>query len=148
MREIKFRAWVRESKNRFRMEYGCPFELSVHESTDYMDNLKKFSYLGASLCSPSNGSIISVMQYTGLLDKNGKEIYEGDITNNGVIEWCECLNWDSGGSNHPGFYFKNRWELGKRGEMEYHYGFDKDLEVIGNIYENPELVNDRDQKSG
>ena len=70
----------------------------------------------------------------GLNDKTGKEIYSGDITNYGIVEWCECLNWDGGGSLHPGFYFKDKYEC-ERGELSYHSGFDDDIEIIGNIYE-------------
>ena len=57
-----------------------------------------------------------LMQFTGLLDKNGKEIYEGDITNVGIVEW-----------DHGQF-------------TERLYAPD-DIEVIGNIYSNPELLN-------
>ncbi len=76
------------------------------------------------------------MQFTGLLDKNGKEIYDGDIRKetwyftseprNGtqIMQWNEnqaCFEWE--GDNIPPF-------LG--------------IEIIGNIYENPELINKLD----
>lgn len=84
-----------------------------------------------------------VMQYTGLKDKNGTEIYRGDIVNtpNGIykVEWNQLhCSWglftDSGQSknmladwvNEDGST-PNQWE-------------NKSLEVIGNIYENPELL--------
>lgn len=72
------------------------------------------------------------LQYTGLKDKHGKEIYEGDILqlpsryygdtyyekSIGVIEW----DYDS-------------WYVKNQGDAQY-----SDMEIIGNIYENPELL--------
>ena len=68
------------------------------------------------------------MQYTGLLDKNGKEIYEGDILENhldkSVVMWG-CF------SNLAGFQV----------ESPYINIFDSgSVEIIGNIFENPELT--------
>ena len=74
-----------------------------------------------------------LMQYTGIKDKNGEEIYEGDITNYGVVAYYNDLNWDCGGSPHPGFFFRG-------GDMTYRDGFFEDIEIIGNVYENPELT--------
>ena len=88
------------------------------------------------------------LQNTGLKDKNGKEIYEGDILRhhviddefeNYIIEWradADCC------VNGIGFFF------GKHGHPYYPEGIESFLdedddrdEVIGNIYENPELLN-------
>jgi uncharacterized phage protein (TIGR01671 family) len=114
-------------------------------------NFHYWGFIDGAFISPITAAGCSIeqakensCQFTGLLDRNGKEIYEGDITNYGAVEWCECLNWDLGGSNHPGFYFKQRNEwTNVRGDLDYHKGFDEDIEVIGNIYQNPELLNDR-----
>ena len=75
-------------------------------------------------------------QFTGLLDKNGREIYEGDILKakipNGEERIYECV-WYS-----HGFYFK---EVGKNGIKHFSW---KENEIIGNIYENPELPKGKD----
>ena len=81
------------------------------------------------------------MQYTGLKDKNGKEIYEGDILNNGWVGIVEVKNGIAtiednemyGINLVSGFYLDT--ERGYR-----HIDLDKNVEVIGNIYENPELI--------
>jgi hypothetical protein len=83
------------------------------------------------------------MEYTGRKDNDGREIYEGDITEHGVVEFRDDLNWDSGGSTHPGFFFSNGYEYKEPGCLTYHVGFDN-CTVQGNIYENPELVGGED----
>ncbi len=79
-----------------------------------------------------------VMQFTGLLDKNGKEIYEGDIIEaedprfeSGVYKY-EIVFTDNafGGNDHQGGFFPlHEWTLNE-----------KEIGVIGNIYKNPELL--------
>ena len=86
----------------------------------------------------------TLSQFIGLKDKNGKEIYEGDIIfsnqcNKGVVKWFNKLVWDGSGSLHPGFYCNEWFDYLKDNDMNFHSGFD-DAEVIGNIYENPELL--------
>lgn len=88
---------------------------------------------------------IHLMQSTGLKDKNGKEIFEGDIITNG-IDIVDVRNHET-----LGFY-----TLVNGREMFFGHGtsieeFEEDVEgfteiaeIIGNIYENPELLEDKE----
>lgn len=85
----------------------------------------------------------SIMQSTGLKDKNGKEIFEGDIVqfedcyevsdflyiNTGIIEWCQ-----------GGFHVTNRDSVLMEDLLD---GDSLDVTIIGNIYENPELLEEK-----
>lgn len=125
MREIKFRAWDKENKKMMKVSSLSleNKEIAVRENGTYhffrMKNLE-------------------LMQYTGLKDKNGKEIYEGDIVliepggistwHKTVIEFKEGALIASLINGEDCFYIFNP-------------GFDSnDFEVIGNIYENKNLL--------
>lgn len=125
MREIKFRAW----------EKSLQEIISVHD-IDFSS--RQINTNGAWRLFNE----VELMQYTGLKDKNGKEIYEGDIVEihhpklRGVqdesIERGEIVfNGERGGF---------AWKEPRTGIL---YGLvtnDNANEVIGNIYENPELL--------
>ena len=120
MREIKFRAWDTQEKR--MIEQGLFIEcngLVFHDEGD----------MGYLLKEIAKKDKYVVMQFTGLKDKNGKEIYEGDIVklpdSKGCIHKPLKIKWKN-----------DRW-IGK-GELDY--DFHKNWEVIGNIYENPELI--------
>ena len=125
MREIKFRAWM---KNRLSGEWFMDYQ---HDGTP------KSWYLRSFFENYDAHHETFLMQYTGLHDKNGKEIYEGDIA---TVE-CECgyranmpVEW-----GYNGFRLKKQWSHRfPSGELEFNHT--ERVEVIGNIYENPELL--------
>jgi uncharacterized phage protein (TIGR01671 family) len=118
MREIKFRAWDEVHKKMcFPERLFCKKDGIVwHVDLGYSSRI--IGEKGFKL-----------MQYTGLKDKNGVEIYEGDIV---VVHEGEDWKW-----THPveffhgGFWVTDENCLGAINEF---------CEVIGNIYENPELL--------
>lgn len=112
-REIKFRAWANASKVMFNPDCEDGWGLN-NGDVDIKPNT-------------------ILMQYTGLKDKNGKEIYEGDVLNFGN-KMEVCFGFNNG--EHEGWYLKRITD----GYEYTMHAFTTQFEVIGNIYENPELL--------
>ena len=131
MREIKFRAWLKEDKKMVNVE-----------TMDFTDKsiqyLKKSEINNAYILRRESFVDVELMQYTGLKDKNGKEIYEGDIVLvklGGISIWYKTVIELKEGALIA--------SLINREDCFYIFnpGFDSnDFEVIGNIYENKNLL--------
>ncbi len=138
MREIKFRAWHKKEG-----EMLCEiYSLTCYAQHGEVSGIMELDY--EDLDYPDD---IELMQYTGMKDKNGVEIYEGDILDNGggfgpmVVKFGE---WDNGETydDHQcglGFYVecpKFRHEIMGLTYIDIH----KTHPIVGNIYENPGLL--------
>ena len=125
----------------------------MHQVMECVSN----SQTGVLMVTSHDGTVLKVpeeaelMQFTGLLGKNGKEIYEGDI-----VEWdddskgkwrrrCEVV-YTPAHYRLIGYYYNfSKPEIHQPiefdcGAFAYEKETEKELEVIGNIYENPELM--------
>lgn len=123
MREIKFKAFN-----------GKNFYEPIYSNGYWFDDGRSFE--------DGNHTLDPVMQFTGLHDKNGKEIYEGDIVK------CISLANDHhqrGSINVLNIKFFMGSFVFSHGDQEagaqmFPLKVNLDVEVIGNIYENPELL--------
>lgn len=117
MREIKFRAWAKWLGKMIQPNDG--------------DFIAWYAMKNWKEC-------LEVMQFTGLRDKNGKEIYEGDYVEGflsfegGRLITAGEIIWND---EFAGFALKN-----EGGETLLHNHFRDSFVVLGNIYENPELL--------
>lgn len=153
MREIKFRAWDKKRKKMWYpedMQHGdmvdpnncgdlmyCDIEqLAIGaDGTIYiLDECGNYEYPG------NIGEEYELMQFTGLKDKNEKEIYEGDIILYQIGSEYECkavVKWENGGftfvwyGKTKGSYLPEFWYYPTDGMI---------TEVIGNKFQNPELL--------
>lgn len=84
----------------------------------------------------------TICKCTGLKDKNGKLIWENDIVNCMDAECCGYISWNE---SEAGFYFDVLLEDG-RFEEEHIYDYQDCMEVIGNNFDNPELLEKENRK--
>ena len=136
MREIKFRAYIKKDYNKELI--GKTLEISsIHLKKNKVIigySINKSNYGNKSF----NYEDIELMQYTGLKDKNGKEIYEGDIVSFNLKSDSEGQPYIIGYIEYQTTFSGYRI-MSFEGSFALDYNI-KDIEVIGNIYDNPELL--------
>lgn len=145
-REIKFRAWDKRKKRMYHLTDGSAFGIDYEVGIWNIGwELCEISANGKQVVCSQDSDVRDdgvLMQYTGLNDKNGKEIYEGDllrrytelaVSYGSVTVVCKWSATRAGfeliGADERGF----NWGISQRQCKEK-------CEVIGNIYESPELL--------
>lgn len=137
-REIKFRAWDILSKKLFYPNEHGNYNV---RGFDIVWTPQGFMEIEVSVWSdpieieytkePSITDNVILMQYTGLKDSEGKEIYEGDILFNEADKYNYAIEWNN---------LHACWQIGSGGYPIGKYQLHEFWEVIGNIFEHPDLL--------
>jgi uncharacterized phage protein (TIGR01671 family) len=132
MRDLKFRAWSKERQEYFYSDDGRGFTF-------------RFSPVGRRFietsCANGHKSIETEPweQFTGLKDKEGKEIYEGDIVETSVPgSWV--VEWSIYQFKNAGYHLRSCRDYPFDRKLTFSRSGKTTLKVIGNIHLNPELV--------
>lgn len=130
MKEIKFRGkrkyTYKDTKSEWVYGYYMVIEGHHHIIPNCKDNFEAMN---------KSAEVIpkTVGQYTGRLDKNGKEIYNGDALKSKMCKGYGIVEWDNEYAGFTPFVWVD--DEAYSGEFET-----EQIEIIGNIYENPELM--------
>lgn len=134
-RDIKFRVWHKQNKVMMWLKQIVWFPDSEERITAFPFDQREKNFTG-SLCH------LEMMEYTGINDKNGREIFEGDIVFDGFVHKVVVQHQGSwqlkrdysgldDGEPYTGTFYTPLWMWIEKINT---------IEVVGNIYENPELL--------
>lgn len=130
MRDIKFRGWHKGDRDYKTGKLYPPTMMYDEKQGDIL--------------IWARNQPIEITQFTGLKDKNGKEIYEGDIllVDDEYDKTKHSVVW--GGNSYPAWTLDPELDTESNCFSEIVNGGNFTMEVIGNIYENPELLNPKE----
>lgn len=130
MREFKFRAWDKREGLQ-QMMYLNGF---IMYGEGWTGGNPAYKFIELNFANGGFGKWsfddIVLMQFSGLRDKNGREIYEGDIVQRGIIVFHN--------GKFQGNYFEDGGSLAETWEDDLYQ--ERNIEVLGNIYEHPNLL--------
>ena len=135
MKELKFRIWIKDEKRYYDESDEESYMIVPNGNVTYTSEAYEEDGVWFNDTTRATNDVI-VEQYTGLKDKNGKEIYEGDVVNIQGIKYY--VDFEYGG-----FWFNNDNRKWKANRPFTHFQEINDTEVIGNIHENADLLEDK-----